>query len=326
MPEKKAVRSAPTKRESITVGKFFARHRKELGLRLVGEDCGYDREIQEPTINRPGLALAGYFSYFAFKRIQVIGKAERSYLRSLDLEDKAKRFLDFVKRDIPCIIISRGETLSDRLLEIANAHGISVFRTSMVTMNFINAATIQMEWDFAPTQNVHGCMVDSMGIGIFIRGDSGMGKSECVLSLLRRGASLVADDVVIFRNIEGREIIGEAKELGKSHMEVRGLGIINVGAIFGIGSIRLEKRLDLVVTLKREDDINQLERFGAEQREFSLLGLKIPEVELPVAPGRDLAQMIEVAALDQKLRSFGYNTAVEFNKKLLKIMRDRRIN
>lgn len=295
-------------------------------MRLIGEDCGFEREILEPTINRPGLALAGFFSYFAFMRIQVIGKAERSYIRSLKPDDRKKRFREFVKRKIPCIVISRGETLSEDMLEIANEHGISVFRTTMVTMNFINAATINLEWDFAPTQSVHGCMVDAMGIGIFIRGDSGTGKSECVLSLLRRGASLVADDTVIFRNIEGRELIGAAKEIGRSHMEVRGLGIINVGALFGVGSIRLEKKLDLVVTLKREEDINSLERVGVDQRKYQLLGLKVPEVEIPVAAGRDLAQLIEVAALDQKLRSFGYNSAVEFNKKLLKIMRDRRIN
>ncbi len=196
----------------------------------------------------------------------------------------------------------------------------------MVTMNFINAATIQLEWDFAPTTTVHGCMVDVMGIGILIRGSSGVGKSECVLSLLRRGSSLVADDMVVFRNLESREIIGAAMELGRSHMEVRGLGLINVGALFGVGSIRLEKRLDLVVTLKREEDMAQVERVGMDQKRFNVLGIDIPEVEIPVAPGRDLAQLVEVAALDQKLRSFGYNSAVEFNKKLLKIMRERRIN
>lgn len=323
MPDKQ---TSEKKGPAITVGRFFERHHEELGMRLIGEDCGFDREILEPTINRPGLALAGFFSYFAFMRIQVIGKAERSYLRSLDLAERARRFRDFVKRDIPCIVASRGETLSEELLAIANENGISLFKTKMVTMNFINAATIHLEWDFAPTQRLHGCLVDVMGIGIFIRGASGMGKSECVLSLLRRGASLVADDTVIFRNIESREIIGSAIEAGRSHMEVRGLGIINVSAIFGIGSLRAEKRLDLVVTLKPEEEINELERAGFEQRSVELLGLEIPEVEIPVAPGRDLAQLVEVAALDQKLRGFGYNTAVEFNKKLLKMMSERRIN
>jgi HPr kinase/phosphorylase len=220
-------------------------------------------------------------------------------------------------------VISRGETLPDEMLTAANQAGISVFRTTMVTMNFINAATIQLEWDFAPTQSVHGCMVDVLGVGVLIRGNSGSGKSECVLSLLRRGASLVADDKVDLRNIENREIIGMSPEMGRYHMEVRGLGIINVAALFGIGSIRLEKRLDLVCTLKLMADFDALDRHGLDQKYFHLLGLRIPEVEIPVAGGRDVAQLVEVAALDQKLRGYGYNAAVELDKKLIKFMRER---
>ena len=311
--------------ESISVGDFFSRHGKDLRMRLEGDEIGFDRPIREPTINRPGLALAGFYNYFAFMRIQVIGKAERSYLKSLSLDERRKRFRDFCNQDIPCLVISRGDTLSNELLEIAHEAGIAVFRTSMVTMNFINAATIQLEWDFAPTATVHGCMVDVMGIGILIRGDSGTGKSECVLSLLRRGASLVSDDLVLFRNIENREIIGTALEHGRSHMEVRGLGIINVGALFGVGSIRLEKRLDLVVTLILAEEMDEIDRLGMDQKHYLLLGHDVPEVEIPVAPGRDLAQLVEVAALEQKLRSFGCNSAVEFNKNLLKLMNERGI-
>ena len=236
------------KTESITVGEFFEWHGKELEMHLMNEKAGFSRKIREQTINRPGLALAGFYTYFAFMRVQVIGKAERSYLKSLSDEERQERFREFCRRDIPCIVISRGDTLSDDLLKIADEAGICVFRTEMVTMNFINAATIHMDWDFAPTASVHGCMIDVMGIGVLIRGASGTGKSECVLSLLRRGASLVADDLVIFRNLENREIVASAPELGRSHMEVRGLGVINVGALFGVGSIRLEKRLDLVCT------------------------------------------------------------------------------
>jgi HPr kinase/phosphorylase len=309
--------------ESLSVRDFFERHGRDLRMRLVGDESGFDRLIREPTINRPGLALAGYYNYFAFMRVQVIGKAERSFLKSLPEEERLGRFEEFCRRDIPCIVISRGETLTDEMLAAANQAGISVFRTTMVTMNFINAATIQLEWDFAPTQSVHGCMVDVLGVGVLLRGNSGSGKSECVLSLLRRGASLVADDKVDLRNIENREIIGMSPEMGRYHMEVRGLGIINVAALFGIGSIRLEKRLDLVCTLKLTPEIENLDRHGLDQKYFHLLGLRIPEVEIPVAAGRDVAQLVEVAALDQKLRSYGYNAAVEFDKKLIKLMRER---
>lgn len=194
----------------------------------------------------------------------------------------------------------------------------------MVTINFINAATVRMEWDFAPTSTEHGCMVDVMGIGILIRGESCTGKSETVLALLRRGASLVADYMVKVRNIEGREIICTSPELGRSHMEVRGLGIINVTALFGIGTFRTEKRLDLVITLKPAKEMEEMDRFGLDKKTFELLGLEIPMVELPVAPGRDMAQLVEVAALDQKLKTLGHDSAIEFNKKLLKRMQERR--
>lgn len=320
MPRREIAPKIPT----LNVGEFYDRHADELKLDLIGSDTGFPREILEPTINRPGLALSGFFTYFAVHRIQVIGKAERSYIKHLSRENAEKRFKALCDRNIPCIVISRGDSLPDYLISIANNAGISIFKTSMVTMNFINAATVRMEWDFAPTATEHGCMVDVMGIGILIRGDSGTGKSETVLALLRRGASLVADDMVRIRNIEGRELICTAPELGRSHMEVRGLGIINVAALFGVGTFRTEKRLDLVVAMKHADEMEELDRLGLDRKTFSLLGLRVPLVELPVAPGRDMAQLVEVAALDQKLKSLGHDSAVEFNKKLLKRMQERR--
>ncbi len=317
-------RQSSQQRTSVTVGEFYERHSEELRLRLVGSRIGFERRISEPTINRPGLALSGFYTYFALHRIQVIGKAERSYLKHLSDDNMEKRFTELCRRQIPCIVVSRGETLPDGLIQQANALGLSVFQTSMVTMNFINAATVRLEWEFAPTTTEHGSMVDVMGIGILIRGNSGSGKSETVLALLRRGASLVSDDMVRLRNMEGRELIGTAPELGRTHMEVRGLGIINVAALFGIGTFRTEKRLDLIVTLKPAEDMENVDRSGLDRKYYNLLGLRVPHVELPVAPGRDMAQLIEVAALDQKLKSLGHDSAVEFNKKLLKMMRERR--
>lgn len=312
------------KKPSITVGEFYERHAKELKMHLVGNEEGFGRRIKEPTVNRPGLALSGFFTYFAYHRVQVIGKAERSFLKNLSEESVLERFSSLCETRIPCIVASRGDALPKPLIEIANRAGISVFQTSMITMKYINAATVRLEWDFAPTSTEHGCMVDVMGIGILIRGTSGTGKSETVLALLRRGASLVADDMVRIRNIEGRELIGTAPDLGRSHMEVRGLGIINVAALFGVGSYRTEKRLDLVVTLKSVDELNEMERIGLDKKHVPVLGLKVRHVELPVAPGRDMAQLIEVAALDQKLKALGHDSAIEFNKKLLKKMRDQR--
>ncbi len=293
-------------------------------MELVGTSEGYDRKILEPTINRPGLALSGFYKYFALHRIQVIGQAERSYLRHLSEPNAKKRFFDLCRQQIPCIVVSRGQHLPPSLLEIANNAGISVFQTSMVTMNYINAATVRLDWEFAPTTTLHGCMVDVTGIGILIQGDSGTGKSETVLGLLRRGASLVADDIVRLRNLQDREMIATAPELGRSYMEVRGLGIINVAALFGAGTFRTEKRLDLVITLKKEASLNDVDRVGMDRQTLDILGLQIPHIELPVAAGRDMAQLIEVAALDQKLKALGHDSAVEFNKKLLKRMHDQR--
>jgi len=309
---------------SIKVGDFFKRHHEDLAMELVGTDEGFSREVLEPTINRPGLALSGFYKYFALHRIQVIRQAERSYLRHLSEANAEKRFSDLCRQQIPCIVVSRGQHLPDPLLGIANEAGISVFQTSMVTMNYINAATVRLDWEFAPTTSLHGCMVDVMGIGILIQGESGTGKSETVLGLLRRGASLVSDDLVRIRNLEDRELIGTSPELGRTYMEVRGLGIINVAALFGVGTFRTEKRLDLVISLKKEESMNEMERVGVDRKTIEILGLEIPHVQLPVAAGRDMAQLIEVAALDQKLKALGHDTAVEFNKKLLKRMHDER--
>lgn len=293
-------------------------------MTLMGTEAGFPRKILEPTINRPGLALTGFYKYFALHRIQVIGLAERSYLRHLSDPNAAKRFADLCRQRIPCIVVSRGQALPEDMMEIANAAEVSVFQTDMVTMNYINAATVRLDWEFAPSTTVHGCMVDVMGIGIMIQGASGTGKSETVLGLLRRGASLVADDMVRLRNIEDRELIATAPELGRSFMEVRGLGIIDVTALFGIGSYRTEKRLDFVITLRKEEEMAQIDRLGLDPKTIKFLDLEVPHIELPVAAGRDMAQLIEVAALDQKLKTLGYDSAMEFNKKLLKKMHEQR--
>ena len=307
----------------MSVGEFFDKHSKALKLELIGSDVGFSRPIPEPTVNRPGLALAGFFTYFAYKRIQVIGNSEQSYLKTLSPENCRKRFIDLCRKDIPCIVLSRGKGLPPGLLEIATEHGISVFGSPMISMKFINAATLFLERASAPSTKEHGCMVDIQGIGVLIRGESGSGKSESVLGLLERGASLVADDVVQITKYDNRELVATAPDLLKFHMEVRGIGLINAAAAFGIASIREEKRLDLVITLKPSADLNNLERVGSAPKKYPIMGISIPHVELPVAPGRSLARLIEVAALDQKMKLLGHDAALEFNKNLLKTMGDK---
>jgi len=310
----------PRKSPTITVGEFFTRHSEALQLTLVGEAAGFSRIIREPTINRPGLALSGFYNYFANKRMQVLGSAELAYLKSLKADEARSRVALLCSQKIPCLVVSRQAKIPPALAEEASKAGIAVFRTPMITMEFINAATIALETDFAPTTSEHGSMMDIMGVGTMVRGSSGIGKSECVLGLIERGYSLVSDDVTRLRSVEGRELVGTSPELTRYHMEVRGIGIINVTSIFGIGSVRSEKRLDLVVTLKDWQEVEEVDRIGLDQEYYEILDILVPHITIPVRMGRDLARLVEVAALDQKLKSMGHNSAVNFNERLLKMM------
>ncbi len=316
---------SPIKRLShMSVRDFYERYKKSLRLTLVGSESGFDRRIIEPELNRPGLALAGFYTYFAEQRIQVIGNAERSYITCLDPEDGKARFRELCRQAIPCLILARSHNLPQTLMDEAHRDRLSIFQTPMASMHFLNAATIRLQYAFAPTTTEHGSMVDIHGIGVMVRGDSGSGKSETVIGLLDHGASLVADDSVRFRRVEGGEIIGTSPEVGRNHMEVRGLGLINVMALYGVGAVRLEKALNVVITLRPAQDLNELERVGLETKSYRILGVDLPHVEIPVAPGRDIAKLIEVAAMDVKLKVFGHDTAIEFNKNLLRKLQDHR--
>src|SRR5436305_2345409 len=304
----------------VTVESFYDSHAEKLQMKLEGPRVGFHRKIREPTINRPGLALSGFYTYFAEKRVQVLGAAEHSYLKSLPKRTRVQRVRDLCACKIPCLVMSRGFHLAPELLAVTEAAKVAVFRTPMITMKFINAATIALEVDFSPTVTEFGSMVDILGVGVLIRGVSGIGKSESVLQLIERGYSLVADDVTRITSLEGRELMATAPDLTRYHMEVRGIGIINVASVFGIGAIRVEKRLDLVVTLKDWNEMEEVDRTGLDREFYEILDIKVPHVTIPVRPGRDLARLIEVAAMDQKLKSLGNNAALEFNTKLLNLM------
>jgi HPr kinase/phosphorylase len=247
MPQRAAtqtITSESDQRKSVpvvTVESFYKSHADKLQMKLDGPRVGFHRKIREPTINRPGLALSGFYTYFAEKRVQVLGAAEHSYLKSLPSKVCVKRFRDLCAQKIPCIVASRGFHLGPELMAVAAKEEIAIFRTPMITMKFINAATIALEMDFSPTVTEFGSMVDILGVGVLIRGASGIGKSECVLGLIERGYSLVADDVTRITSLEGRELMATAPALTRNHIEVRGIGIIDVAAVFGIGAIRVGK-------------------------------------------------------------------------------------
>src|SRR5437870_1972850 len=307
-------------RDVVTVERFYAEHAGELEMKLVGGAAGLKRVIREPTVNRPGLALAGFTKYFASKRLQVIGSAESTFLKSLSLEEREKRYADLFSYKIPCVIFCRGFAPDKVFLKAAEHADIPIFSSPLITMKFINLATLSLEMMFAPRGTEMGSMVDILGMGVIIRGESGIGKSESVLALIERGYSLVADDVTKVTLVDGREVMGTSAEITRNHMEVRGIGIINIAAMFGVKSIRQEKRVDLVITLKTWNEVPEVDRLGMEEEYTQVLGIDIPNVTIPVRPGRDLARLIEVAAFQAKLKSTGYNPAKELNERLISRM------
>jgi len=308
-------------RDTITVQRFYTQEADNLSLRLVAGATGLNRVIREPTVNRPGLALAGFTRYFANKRLQVIGNAETWFLRTLAPAERAKRFAQLFSYRIPAVIFSRNLPPERGFLRAAEKAQVPMFVTPMITMKFINLATLALEMLFAPRGTEMGSMVDILGIGVIIRGESGIGKSESVLALIERGYSLVSDDVTRVTLIDGHEIQGTSAEVTRNHMEVRGIGIINVADMFGVRSIRTQKSVDLVITLKPWDEVPDVERLGMEQEFVKILGVPVPHITIPVRPGRDLARLIEVAAFHVKLKSSGRNPAKELDDRLMARMK-----
>ena len=304
-------------RDTITVERFYKDQAEPLQLKRLTDEGGFKRVIDEPTVNRPGLVLTGFTRYFAHKRVQTIGHAEAYYLKSLSAAERVRRYAILFRFKIPCLVFSRNLTPEKALMQAADKAGVPVFQTPLITMNFINLATLALETLFAPHGTEMGSMVDILGIGVVIKGESGIGKSESVLALLERGYSLVADDITKVTLEDGANVIGTSSELTRNHMEVRGIGIINVASMFGVKSIRTKKRVDLVVTLKAWNEVHDVERVGMDDEFIQILGLNIKHITLPVRPGRDLARLIEVAAFQTKLKMAGCNPAKDLNDRLL---------
>jgi len=313
-------------RDLVTVERFYTEQAGGLGLRLVAGANGLKRQIREPTVNRPGLALAGFTKYFASKRVQVIGAAESTFLKSLTKEERVQRYKELFEFKVPCVVFSRNIHPDKDFLRAAEAADVPIFICPLITMKFINLATLALEMMFAPRGTELGSMVDILGVGVIVRGESGIGKSECVLALIERGYSLVSDDVTKVMLLDGREVMGRSPEITRNHMEVRGIGIINVAAMFGVKSIRAEKRVDLVVTLKWWNEVPDVDRLGMDEEMVKILDVDIPHITIPVRPGRDLARLIEVAAFQTKLKISGYNPAKELNERLIaKMSSDKKI-
>ena len=295
--------------KGLTVRQFYASLREKLELKLVAGEKGLKRKILISEINRPGLVLTGYVKYFANRRGQVLGKVEISYLRGLSPKARREQIRILFQQKIPFCIIARNYSPPRELLSEADRIGIPIFRSPLITTNLLNVCTMALEEMVAPATSVIANLVEVYGVGVIIKGQSGVGKSECTLSLVERGHRLVSDDYIHVRLMEGTYLLGEGSELTRFHMEIRGLGIIDVRTLFGVGCVRQRKRIDLAVTLEPWDPEKEYERLGLDEDYLAILGVEIPHIVLPVGPGRDLALLIEVAALNHRIKLMGYHAA-----------------
>jgi HPr kinase/phosphorylase len=284
---------------------------------MIAGAAGLERRISEAAINRPGLAISGFFQYFAHRRVQVLGLAEQVYLASLTPAERHRRLRHFYERRVPCVVVSRGRKVMPELTRLADEFKVPLLRTPMVTMDFVNAATITMVNLMAPRMNVQGTMVEIMGIGVLIEGKPGMGKSEAALGLIKRGHALVSDDITALRVDSANRLIASPVSVTRYHMEIRGVGIIHVPSLFGVAAIRSEKVLDLVATLAGPGEADSEDRGDRPENVRSFLGLDIPQIVVRVAAGRDLANVIEAAALNFKLKRLGHDAAKELDEKLI---------
>jgi HPr kinase/phosphorylase len=290
-----------------------------LNLHCIGGRKGLTRVIDIPDLNRPGLALSGFYESFASQRVQVFGRGEVSYVNKLAGEGKFDSIRQMFTFPIPCCIFTHNLTPDPGFFKIAEDAQCPILQTDLGTAEFSARLMRILSEIFAPEKSIHGVLVEVYGVGILILGDSGVGKSETALELIERGHRLVADDVVDIRNVSGNLLIGAgANKIIGHHMEIRGLGIINITHLFGVGAIRDQKRIQLVVVLEEWDSQKTYDRLGMEEKVMEILGVSIPKLEIPVKPGRNIPIIIETAAMNERLKKMGYNSAKEFNQNILK--------
>ena len=317
------LRAEPKIVESIEVNFFYTKFKNNLKLKLVAGENGLGKFIGEKSINRPGIALSGFLKFFAAQRIQLFGAGEMAYIETLTNEQQEDILLKFAELNIPCIVVSRDLEPTRIMIEIANRFDIPLFRSPMGSKDLVTAATVLLEHEFAPTVTEHGTMLDIKGIGTLLRGKSGIGKSECALALIEDGHSLVADDLTYIRLVNENDLLAYSSELNRGYMECRGIGIINVGDLFGIRNVRREKRIDLVVSFNDWSPEHDEDRTGLEESFYNILGIDVPHIEIYIRPGRDVARLVEVAAMVRAARIMGHDSAKEFNDRLIAYMAER---
>jgi HPr kinase/phosphorylase len=303
--------------QKILISRLFTQLEYDLKLSLIAGKKGLDKKIITVSeVNRPGLSLCGYYEGFAFDRIQVMGAGEIGYLETRTPEERKAIFERMLSYNIPCFVVTRGLKVPQELIEECERTSTPLITTSLETPAFVARLVPRLEDEFGQSQLMPGNFVEAFGIGVLILGESGIGKSECALELIRRGHRLIADDVVYLKHVTGHRVLGSNVYPFGHYMEVRGVGIIDVSTLFGITAVRARKTIDMVVTLERWNETNEYERLGLEDRTYDILDEKLPHVIIPVQPGRNTSITVEVAAMNLRAKKMGHHSARELNESL----------
>ena len=296
---------------------------KDLQLEVVYKPEELNVSITRSDLNRPGLQLAGYFDHFAYERIQILGNVEWNYFNTLEDELKKERLSKFFQKDIPALILTRDLEVIPEMIECAKKYNRLILRTNLPTTKFINNIINYIDDQLAPRTTLHGVLVDVYGLGVLITGKSGVGKSETALELVKRGHRLVADDAVEIKKIDSESLTGRAPELIRHFLEIRGIGILDIKRLYGVGAIRNSKGIDLVIELEYWDENKEYDRVGLDEEYTEILDVNLVKITVPVKPGRNLAMIVEVAARNHRQKQLGYNAAEELNNRLMNQFNDK---
>ena len=307
--------------EQVSIVSFYKENKDRLKLSLLSSENGFNRKISTSDVHRPGLALAGFVELFTYDRVQVLGNTEIHYLNSLSEKKLVESIDRFIEFEIPGIIITNGNKPPKHMIQAARRRCISVFGTPMNTTALIHLMGDYLDLKFAPKTSAHGSLVDVYGVGLMVTGRSGIGKSEVALDLVERGHRLVADDVVMITRTAEDILIGKGSEISEHHIEVRGVGLIDVKKVFGIRGVRLQKRIEVEVRLHDWDAEKNWERIGLDVVTTQILGVEIPLVNLPINPGKNMTVICETIAMNELMKLYGYHTAKEFNRRLKDYMK-----
>ncbi|MFW5799342.1 MAG: HPr(Ser) kinase/phosphatase [Spirochaetota bacterium] len=311
------------KKEGVTIIKLvkLININSRIDIKVLSHtEKGMNNKVYSAGINRPGLSLTGFTKYFAYRRIQLLGRGEIAYLEKLDAEDSYHLCNDFFAHNVPCCVVSYNMKAPEKFKELCEHHNIPILSSSLSSSRLVNLLIKLLDDIFAPTIILHGTLIEIYGVGILLQGKSGVGKSEAALELIERGNRLIADDLVKVKRMDFDILRGEGGDIIKHHMEIRGIGIIDIQKLYGVSAIKTSMNIDLIIYLEEWDTSKEYDRLGLDEHTSTILDIKVPYLLIPVKPGRNIPVIIETAARNHRLKDMGYNSASEFNKKLIELI------